>query len=305
VPAGLFDVQVAAGLVGMEYPAAYHTLLSKLLGETSQKPETRTDWRRRPLSQRQTEYALDDVRHLLPLREILHARLRELGRSAWLEEEMATWQDEIRRALSAERWRRISGISGLDRRSLAIARELYYWRHSEAQRRDQPVRRVLRDDLIVELARRQTADVGRIRAVRGLERGDLRKCLNEIAACIQRALDLPEEEYPARIPRDQMPQLSVLGQFLFVALGNLCRQARLAPNFVACPNDIRELIAYRAGGGSDRRPPQLAQGWREQFHGHFFDDLLAGKTSVRVGDVASEQPLIFESGAASRPETGA
>jgi len=295
VPAGLFDVQLAAGLVGMEYPAAYGTLLSKLLGESVEKPETRTDWRCRPLSQRQMQYALDDVRYLVPLRDLLAARLQELGRLAWLEEEMATWQEEIQRAVSEERWRRLSGVSGLGGRSLVIARELFRWREAEAQRRNQPVRRVLRDDLIIELARRQTADVGRIRAVRGLERGDLRKRLDQLAACIRRALEVPEAEYPAPVPRDQMPRLSILGQFLFVALGSICRQAQLAPNLVGGPNDIRELIVYRtAEGAQGRRPPQVARGWRQQFLGKFFDDLLAGKTSVRIGEATSEQPLVFE-----------
>jgi ribonuclease D len=250
---------------------------------------------------------------------------------------MAYWQEEIQRAVSEERWRRISGVSALSGRSLSIARELYHWREVEACRRNQPARRVLRDDLIIELARRQSADTRQIRAVRGLERNDLAKRLDELAASVQRALDLPEVQWPARIPRDQMPQLSVVGQFLFVALGSLCRQAQLAPNLVGGPNDIRELVAHRlssrragaavsaAGsqpGGEDaaestaetpptstaeapaappvregrgRRTPRLARGWREQFLGHFFDDLLAGKTTVRIGDPTSDQPLVFQS----------
>jgi len=219
-PAGLVDVQLAAGLAGVEYPAAFGTLISKLLGGAPQKHETRTDWRRRPLSPRQIDYALDDVRHLHPVYDALHAKLSRLGRLAWLEEEMAAWQDEVERSLSEERWRRVSGSSGLDGRRLAIVRELWRWREAEAQRRDQPSRRVLRDDLIVELARRGTADPSRIGAVRGLERGDLRRGLQQIAACIQRALTLPEEEYPRADRREREPKNSVLGQFLFAAAPN-------------------------------------------------------------------------------------
>src|SRR3989339_1051090 len=81
-PAGLFDVQIAAGLVGIEFPAGYGSLLAKLLGETPNKGETRTDWRRRPLSARQIEYALDDIRHLPAIRDKLHGRLEELHRLA-------------------------------------------------------------------------------------------------------------------------------------------------------------------------------------------------------------------------------
>ncbi len=109
------DVQIAAGLAGIEYPAGYGTLISRLLGAAANKEETRTDWRRRPLSQRQIEYALDDIRYLPQIRDTLHARLGELGRLSWLQEEMANWLEEVQWALSQERWRRVSGNSGLGR----------------------------------------------------------------------------------------------------------------------------------------------------------------------------------------------
>jgi ribonuclease D len=305
LPKNLFDVQLAAGLAGIEYPAGYGTLVAKLLGESSQKQETRTDWRKRPLSKRQIDYAVRDVYYLGLIRDRLHARLEELGRLAWMKEETQSWCEELFRTTSSERWRRVSGTAGLDQRSLAIVHELWKWREGEAKRRDQPARRVLRDDLIIELAKRQTADVKRIRAVRGLERGDLVRKIDDIAACIQRAMDLPGEQCPRRTPREATPQLSVLGQFLFAALASVCRQANLAPNLVGGPNDIRDWIAWRlatpaggqpAGANPDnpRRKPKLASGWRAEFVGRLFDDLLSGKTSIRIGDPASESPLILE-----------
>ncbi|MBN1910998.1 MAG: ribonuclease D, partial [Pirellulales bacterium] len=96
-PAGLIDVQLAAGLAGFEYPAGYGSLLSRLLGVKSSKHETRTDWRHRPLTSRQIEYALDDVRHLDALRNVLIDKLISLGRLDWLTEEMATFQRQIER----------------------------------------------------------------------------------------------------------------------------------------------------------------------------------------------------------------
>ena len=304
-PARLFDVQIAAGLVGIEYPAGYGTLISKLLGKKGKKHETRTDWRRRPLSRRQVQYALDDVRYLPPLREKIHARLQQLGRLEWLADEMHRWEQEIARAITQERWQRVSGNSGLGPRELAVVRELWRWREGEAERRDKPARRVLRDDLIIELARRQTADPKRIRAVRGLEHGALRRRLGEISACIQRALDLPDEACPTPLRGERPPKLSVLGQFLFSALGSICRQGELAPQLVGTPNDVRELIAYRTGLTDPRRePPKLARGWRAEFVGHLFDDLLAGRKSIRIADATSEHPLVFEPrpGTKAKPE---
>lgn len=298
-PARLFDVQIAAGLVGYDYPAGYGSLLNRLLGQASQKGETRTDWRRRPLSSHQIDYALDDVRYLGPLRDRLFEQLARLDRTAWMEAEMAAWQDDVEASRTREKWRRVSGINGLSARSLAIVRELWRWREKEAERRDLPVRRVLRDDLIVELARRQTADAKRIQAVRGLERGDLKRLLPEIARHIDMALHSPEGDYPQFERREVPQQINVLGQFLATALTSICRAARLAPSLVGSASDVRDLIAFRLGYGPDE-PPQLARGWRAEVVGQQLDDLLAGRTSIRIIDPESEEPLAFETSAAGR-----
>ncbi len=295
-PRRLVDVQIAAGLVGAEYPAGLGNLVSKFLGRTPPKHETRTDWQRRPLSKRQIEYALNDAHYLQPLRDTIFEALTGLGRLDWLRDEMETWRQAVDRSLAHERWRRVSGNASLNARELAIVRELFLWRDAEARHRDTPVRRILRDDLIIELARRGSADPKRIQAVRGMERGDLRRRLPELAAAISRGLELPEAECPPRASREHVPELSVLGQFLFAALGSICRQSQLAPNLVGTPNDIREWMAYRTAKGSHahRDPPQLARGWRAEFVGRLFEDLLDAKLSIRVGDPKSEHPLVFE-----------
>lgn len=300
LPDRLFDVQVAAGLVGIEYPVGYANLMTRLLGETPAKHETRTDWSRRPLSHRQIQYALDDIRYLPRIREKLHARLVELGRLAWLEDEMAAWRGELTWSLSGERWRRISGNTGLNGRALAILRELWRWREAEAQRRDCPVRHVLRDDLLVELARRQSADIKRIRAVRGLERGDLQRQLPKIAEAIRRGLAVAPEDLPGATRSEVTPQLAVLGQLLFAVLGTICRGQSLAPGLVGTPNDVREWIACRLGLSRGTRPPLLSRGWRAEVVGNVFDELLQGRLAVRVGDPASEAPLILEPPGAGR-----
>jgi ribonuclease D len=295
-PERLIDVQIAAAFAGAEYPAGLSSLISRFLGHTPRKHETRTDWRRRPLTKRQVEYALNDVRFLQPLRDTIHEKLSASGRLDWLTDEMELWRKEIERSMSQERWRRVSGNSGLDARTLAIVRELFHWRDAEAKRRNQPIRRVLRDDLIVELARRGSADEKQIAAVRGMERGDLQRRMGELAAAIQRGLDLPEGECPQRASREQVPELSVLGQFLFAALGSISREVELAPNLVGTPNDIREWMAFRMSKGRHQHgnPSKLAHGWRADFVGRLFDDLLAGKLSIRVGDAKSDHPLVFE-----------
>ncbi len=293
-PKRLIDTQVAAGLIGIEYPIGLRNLILKVVSERSKKHETRTDWRRRPLSERQIEYALDDVRHLRKITDFLNGRLEELNRTDWLREEMERWQDDIERSILQERWRRLSGSAGMDRKSLALARELWRWREAEAERRNTPARRVIRDDLLVELAKRQSSDPKRIRAVRGFERRNLVRAIPEIAECIARALELPEDEWPSKIQSDRKPQLSVLGQFLFSALGSIAREAQLAPSLVGGPNDVRDLITNRTGNGRHGTPPSLSTGWRAELVGNLFDDLLSGKIAVRVDNAASDHPLAFD-----------
>ena len=213
-PERLFDVQIAAGLVGYEYPAGYGSLMFKLLGQRLNKGETRTDWRRRPLSDGQIEYALDDVRYLETMAAKLRARLEKLRRTAWLDDEMAAWMSDVEATRSGERWWKVSGTSGLSRRSLAVVRELWRWRETEAERRDCPTRRVLRDDLIIELAKRRSTDAAQIRSLRGMERGDLQRVLPQLAAAIGRGLALSDEECPVRPEREPPAQLAVLGPIL-------------------------------------------------------------------------------------------
>lgn len=294
LPQRLFDMQIAAGLIGHEYPAGYANLIARVLGETPNKDETRTDWRRRPLSERQIQYALDDIRYLPALRGRIHQRLAELDRLDWMQEEMDVFRNDLLAAFTQERWRRVPGTAGLGSRSLAILRELWRWREAEAERRDCPPRRVLRDDLLVELAKRQTADVKRIRAVRGMERQDLGRQLPRIAEAIERGRGGPGEPIVPSTRSEWASQFAVLGQFLFAALGTICRRAELSPGLVGTPNDIRDLIAYRVGPTAGNAPPALAGGWRAEIVGSVFDDLLAGRLSVRITDPASDAPLAFE-----------
>lgn len=295
-PTRWFDVQIAAGLIGMEYPASYGNLSSRLLNKTISKDETRTDWRRRPLTDRQLEYALLDVADLEAIRHELHRRLTKLGRQSWLESELNVWQRELEEFEAGERWKRVSGIANLSPRALAIVRELAAWRDAEAERRNQPARRILRDDLIVELAKRQTADPRRIRAVRGMERGDLQRYLPKLAQCVERAQALKDYELPRLERQNSRPQLNLLAQFLSTALGSICRTAQVAPSLVGTAQDVRDLIAYRLqlGGFEDGEVPALAQGWRAEVVGQVIDHLLAGDLAIRIADPLADEPLRFE-----------
>ncbi|MCH2114847.1 MAG: HRDC domain-containing protein [Pirellulales bacterium] len=296
VPKRLFDVQIAAGFCSHDYPSAYGSVVSRFLGHQPAKGEQRTDWRKRPLTHAQINYALEDVRYLLPLQKRLTALLDEHGRRAWFEDEMMVWQNEVVSALGRRDWRRTSGIGRLGPRNLAIVRELWNWRYEEARRRNYPQKRLLRDDLIVELAKRKVDNPEQIMAIRGMERSSVRRKADELAECVRRGLAAPPE-YAPRSPRKSMPsQLSLVGQFLAPALGTICHRAEIAASMVGTASDVRELIAHHMGYGQDRDgcPPVLATGWRAELVGNLIYDLLDGKKSIRIVDVKQADPLRFE-----------
>jgi len=294
-PSKLFDVQVAAGLVDHDYPAGYASIVRRFLNVHTNKGETRTDWRQRPLSPAQMEYALDDVRHLEDLWQKLEHKLEAAGRTEWMREEMATWQDDVEESFIRKRWRRVSGLNGLPRRELAIARELWHWRDSVAESRDMPPKRVLRDDLLVELCKRRSDDPKQISAIRGMQRSDLRHIINGISEAIARGLALPEEELPGgERHRAPPPQLAVIGQFLATAIAGVCRKQHIAPALVGTASDMRDLLAYKLGYYEDERPPLLAAGWRATMVGPLVDDLLSGRAALRIGDIRSHDPLVID-----------
>ncbi len=294
-PTGWFDTQLAAAFVGMEFPAAYNTLVARLIDKTLPKGETRTDWRRRPLSRRQIDYALQDVMYLEKIAVKLIGRIEKLERRQWLEEESTRWQDQLEAYDEQEQWERVSGIAGLSRRSLAIVRELWRWRDAEAAQRNRPAKHVLRDDLITELAKRKTADPKRIQAIRGMERGHFKRHLPSISAAIDRGLRIPDSQCP-RLPgrgRQSSPQFTLLGQFVNTVLGCICRSADLAPTLVGTTQDVRDLIAYHLDPDVSRarQAPALARGWRAEVVGRVIEDVLEGRLALRVSQPLDDQPL--------------
>lgn len=293
-PQRLFDVQLGAGMMGLEYPASYGNLVSKLLNDTVDKGETRTDWSKRPLSKRQIDYALSDVVYLHRLYDLISENLERMKRTGWFEEEMNAWQSELEDFETEPQWRRVSGISSLNRRALAIVREVWIARDKEAEQKNRAARRVVPDDLIVELAKRGTADPVRLKAIRGFESRVSRGMTRPLAHAIQRALDLPENETPKRLPRGKTMNLGLLGQFLTTALNVVCKSESIAPNIVGTAQDIRTMAAWRLGLIELSSPPELATGWRSEIVGQLIDRVLDGTIAIRVDNPKSDSPLKLE-----------
>ncbi|MEM7023118.1 MAG: ribonuclease D, partial [Pseudomonadota bacterium] len=152
IPTPLFDTQLAAMVCGYGEEVGYETLVTRVAKARIDKSSRFTDWSRRPLTQQQLDYALADVTHLRVIYERLEAQLRESGRTEWVAQELAGLTDPRTYEQQPEAaWRRVK-VRSRDRRFLAIVRALAAWREREAQRRDLPRNRILRDDLLMEVA---------------------------------------------------------------------------------------------------------------------------------------------------------
>ena len=291
--AGLFDTQLAAGFVGMEFPASLGTLVQRLVNKTLPKGETRTNWCRRPLTQDQITYALHDVTDLMEMYQKLFAMVQQFEREDWLNEETAVFQQKVIDAETRENWRRVSGASGLNPRHLETVRQLWLWRENRARETDRLPRRVLRDDLIVELAKRGSTDPKKIKSIRGMERRGFVDHYADIAAAIRTALETPEDDLPKR-PRGSRRVVSpMLSQFLSTSIACISRQHKLAPPIVGNADDVRELLGYELDRRQGDATPSLLKGWRGEIVGKTFRRLLAGELAIRVADVKEPQPLEF------------
>jgi len=293
-PHKLFDVQLAAGMIGFEYPAAYGNLVSKLLGSKVDKGETRTDWSVRPLSKRQIDYALSDVVHLEGLHKRISSKLEKLGRTEWFYEEIDNWQAALEKTEIEPQWRRVSGISGLNRRALAIVRELWIARDREAERKNRSPKRVIPDDLIVELAKRGTSAPDRIKAIRGFGNRVAKSMVGVISEAVDLGNELPDKDLPSKMPRRRTMNLGLLGQFLTTALNVTCKTESIAPNIVGTAQDVRTMAAWRLGMIDLKEDPELCSGWRAEIVGQLIERVLDGTIAIRVGNAKSDQPLELE-----------
>ena len=290
-PGNLFDVQIAAGLVGLGYPLGYGPLVQSVLRKRLQKGETLTDWRKRPLTDEQISYAFDDVRDLLAVWKRIDAKLTKHGREAWAKEEFTDFVAHVLKGGGeVERWRRLKGTASLDSKRLAVLREVYAWREGVAYRRNRPVRTVLRDDLLVEIAKRIPKAEQDISTLRGLGKADA----SGIMEAVERARALPPEQWPDETERDNDPHaIGLVASFLSVVLSDWCGRHELTTPLVATSADVKHLV--RATANKEPIPDDcgLAIGWRKEHVLPMLVEVLEGRRAVRVRALEGESPLEY------------
>ncbi len=296
VPAPLFDTQVAAMVCGFGDSVSYETLVSKLAGVRVDKSSRFTDWSLRPLTERQLAYALSDVIHLRPVYDKLHRRLTKSGRANWLDQEMAILTNAATYAVDPETsWLRFK-IRSAKPRFRAILREIAAWREREAQTRDLPRGRVLRDEALLEIAAHAPTSVDDLGRVRGLGRSLAESRMGtDLLAAVARGLALPDDQCPREEPTvDLPPGAASVVELLRVLLKMKCEDHHVASKLVASAADLDAIAA------DDHADVPALSGWRRDLFGKDALALKRGRLALAIsGTRIRLVPL--ESAAATPP----
>ena len=279
LPKPIFDTQVAAMVCGFGDQVGYETLVARLTRKRLDKGSRFTDWSLRPLSQRQIDYALSDVTHLRDVYVKLKKQIDANNRGEWLAEEMAGLIDpKVYEPDLMQVFRRIKSRNGTGR-FLAILREVAAWREREAQERDVPRNRILRDEALVEIAHHSPTTSDQLARTRGLGR---RMAESEagakLLAAIARGAAVPESEWPEPELRREIPRgVAPVADLLKVVLKMKCDIEDVAQKLVANSADVEAIAAL--GEDADVR---ALHGWRRQVFGEDALNVRQGRLALAV-----------------------
>ncbi|NOR72571.1 MAG: ribonuclease D [Mariprofundaceae bacterium] len=284
LPEPLFDTQVAAALLGYGQQIGFGNLVQRILKKALPKGESFSDWLSRPLTPKQLTYAADDVIYLMPIYQHLEEQLQARGRREWLLEEQETLSSEKTYLIDRQEvyWR-VKGVNRLRPRQLAILRELAAWREHHAEHKNIPRRRIVADDPLIDLAKKDSVDLSTMGRMRGLSDGVIKRFGNEIIAVWEKGVACPEEDWPKLHPRSFHTSGTDLRQELLDTLVRLkAEEESIASNILVNQRELGALASW----GKQRKdePPELSvlHGWRRELVGNDLLRLLNGEISLRI-----------------------
>jgi len=280
--ANVFDTQVAAGFLGHGTQESYRSLVRRVLGVRIASAESFTRWDRRPLTDGQLRYALEDARHLLELGEALEGELERAGRLGWAKEE-CRWLETV----SDERepdalFARLSGVARLKPPAQAIARELVEWREAVARDIDRNAGSVLPDHVLVEVARLAPRDRRALSDVRGLPEATLHRRAGGLLEAIARGARRPAPTLPPTRPPATAAD-APLAALLGAVVRHRALEARVGAGLIATQDELVQLVSSVRRDEDPRRLRTL-QGWRAELVGQELLEVLDGSRAVSVAD---------------------
>ncbi|CZT34800.1 ribonuclease D [Rhizobium sp. 9140] len=281
IPHPIFDTQVAAMVCGFGDSVSYDQLVSRIKGEHIDKSSRFTDWSRRPLTDKQLDYALADVTHLRDVYHHLKAELEREGRSLWLTEEMAVLESrETYDMHPDDAWQRLK-MRLKKPIELAVLQRIAAWREREARSRNVPRGRVLKDDALYEIAQQQPKDaeaMSRLRTVpKGWERSSAGTAIIE---AVNEALALPKADMP-RLPRQNQTSDGAAAaiELLKVLLKLVAEKQGVAAKIIANSDDIERIASE-----GEKADVGALKGWRRELFGEIALKLINGDVALRFVD---------------------
>lgn len=285
VPRAVFDVQVAAAFAGYGASLPYGRVVEALTGTSLVKGESYTDWCKRPLTTAQLSYAADDVRYLIQMSDKLRSKLGKLGRLDWCLDEMAFYESAAAYEVDpAEVWRKVSGRGGLSGRQMAALRELARWREESAARRDLPRGWVVKDQTLIEIARRMPADREALKGIRGINPREAERSASGVLDAIEKSKSSPPTESIPGPPRAAQSRARLLSGLADAVVRARCEAAGMATELVSTRGELEGLLADVFGGKVDPSQHRLLQGWRKELAGDAVVALAEGRVAVRSID---------------------
>ena len=278
LPSPIFDTQMAASFISDRYQIGYGALVEDFCHVHLPKAESLTDWSARPLDAKQIAYALDDVRYLPDIWRTMRARLEELGRTAWLEDDFAHACDpQSYRHDPREAYRKVKRVGSLSRRQMSVAREVAAWRENLAAKIDKPRRWVMGDELLAEIAKRMPntdAALMRIRGGADLSAQDRA----EVLAAVRAGVACPPELYPDT-PHRSKPSLEseCVCDLMYALTRMVADREHIASSILASRDELIDYFEHRASS-------PLSRGWRHELLGSHLDALLEGQIGLTVVD---------------------
>lgn len=277
VPHPVFDTQVAAMVLGYGDSIAYDALVERITGHRPDKTHRFTDWSRRPLTDEQAAYALADVTYLRDVFTALDADLKKRGRSDWVSEEMEVLTSPRTYDFHPERaWERLK-TRVRKPKELAVLMEVAAWREAEAQSRDVPRSRILKDDAIGDIATHAPASLEKLAHLRSIPKGfEKSKWGQDIVAAVQRGI----ARDPQTLPRLEKPRGSANGsatvELLKVLLRMTSEKHGVASKVIATVDDLEQIAI------DDDADVGALHGWRRELFGEAALSLKRGQLALAV-----------------------
>jgi len=277
IPHPVFDTQIAAMVLGYGDSVSYDQLVQRITGDALDKSSRFTDWTRRPLSKAQIEYAISDVTHLRDVYRKLKADLEKRGRTDWLSEEMdILTSPDTYRMDPDNAWQRLR-TRVRKPKELAVLMEIAAWREREAKARDVPRGRVLKDDLVADIAIQAPTTIERLSSLRSLPKGFERsKWGMEIPDVVKAGLARDPKSLPTIERNKPVQNGSAIVELLKVLLRMTAEKHAVAAKVIATVDDLERLA------GDDNADVPALKGWRRELFGEKALALKAGRLALAI-----------------------